>query len=479
MAAVVSRRASRIAAVVAILSLAPAAFGCARAGYGILVRDDSDMPWGDYAASLDVPDCPSGNAVLTVNTAADELAGDFIGSTALLSSVQDAGPTLSLREALWIAANNSATAFTIRFDDAVFPVQRPARILLDGPYDFPANVAGACIDGRERGVVVEWPPPEALACCDYTDLTCRVTCVWGMSGSLQVGLTLLSAPTRYVVGYGTQVAGCRFNTDGGVSVRGENTATIEVQGDATGFGPGNVVGAVTGVSYALWVTLPSSAPAVVRDNYFGYDPTTREHFTVGHRAVGVNGPAAITDNVFVVDTVAIGDGGLPPGDATAIVVAGNWLGYLGGDADGAAPGQIVATATFVSSTDGRFTVGPDNVVTGAAAVANVGANGVRLTRNSLFRNAAVLVAGASPVAPLIGVATTTLVSGTCAVAGLVEVFSDAADQGEQFLGDAPCDGPALTWQLADPLSPRWRNLTATLTDAQGRTSTFSAPMAVP
>ncbi|MBW2736909.1 MAG: hypothetical protein JRH20_31385, partial [Deltaproteobacteria bacterium] len=87
--------------------------------------------WAAYAASLDVPACV-GALALEVNTTSVELDG----GTAL-SDPANAGPTLSLMEAVQIAANRTERV-AIVFSEAVFPPQSPSTISMDTSCSLPA-----------------------------------------------------------------------------------------------------------------------------------------------------------------------------------------------------------------------------------------------------------------------------------------------------------------------------------------------------
>lgn len=157
------------------------------------------QPWGAFAAALDVPACPPG-PVLVVDTTSDELDGPTT-----LADPLEAGPTLSLVEALWIADNRPGPD-TITFDAAVFPVEAPATILFSGQRVVPSPSLEVCLDGRGRGVVLDWAPAAQPQPEDRYSPSPYLPTLG--TGSLWVGLTLLRVPSQLFVFDTAQLAGC-------------------------------------------------------------------------------------------------------------------------------------------------------------------------------------------------------------------------------------------------------------------------------
>ena len=83
--------------------------------------------------------------------------------------------------------------------------------------------------------------------------------------------------------------------------------------------------------------------------------------------------------------------------------------------------------------------------------------------------------GISP--PVIVSATTSRITGTAGGGQTVEIFNDDDDQGQIYLGSTLADAEG-NFTFALNSSPQLANITATATDASGKTSTFSAPLIV-
>jgi hypothetical protein len=405
--------------------------------------------WGEYADTLDVPPCPDG-PVLVVDATTDELDG---GDT--ITDASQAGPTLSLREAIWIASNRPGPD-TILFSVDAFPPRDPKTILLSG--SMPLNLEQVCIDARGRGVIVDWGPESALL----------PGTIWPLRlGSLQVGLTMLHMPFEQTV-WQSQIAGCRIDTDGTEAqiLEWGRPWQLEVA-DGSLVGPGNTIAGQLGVRVV-------GGPAEVRieHNSFGWDPIERTSLALEVSVNFLTGSATIEDNVFGAQGVWNSFDSY-----TGATIRNNRFGV---DREGnSIPIGGSGIGRFENSPNSRFVIGPGNVVRGAPMVAWITPPHVTLTRNSISANdEGIVFAATSPVAPPVVVAaSSTEVSGNCASAGTVEVFSDPTNQGEIFLGAAECTATE-PWSLAVSVVSG-RHVTATLTDADGNTSAFSAPVTVP
>jgi hypothetical protein len=407
--------------------------------------------WGEFAAELDVPQCAPGFELL-VDTTADEL--EVAGG---LADPADVGAALSLREALHIASNRAGPT-SIRFDPEVFPARTPGVIEMGCELQSPNVIAEACIDARDRGVIVRWPA--------------EVDCprVPSFNGGLIVGLTLERIPGNLRIS-SAQLAGNRLDTDGGQVLEGTSGLF-----DVAAGGPDNVVGPGN-VFTGHWGVTVGPGTAVITGNYFGVDPVSGAVLGVQNAIElgSIAGPtsATIEDNVFAVSGDLIWD-------ATADAEATLRDNFVGVDREGALlPGEWRGISGL---TAGRFVVGPGNLIRGTDAAISVGGYNqddglrVRVTQNQIFDNGAGIVAddpSRLPAPPTIATSSASGASGGCAVAGTVELFSDRGDQGEEFEGEAACD-PATGWAIAADL-PLDRNFTATLTDGNGRTSPFSSP----
>lgn len=413
--------------------------------------------WGAYAAGLDVPSCSMG-PVLVVNTVDDESDGPD-GGTAL-SDVVSAGPRLSFREAMTIAANRPGPDI-ILFDPEVFPVDGAATIHLS-TRPFP-NVGPVCIDGRNRGVTLDWPPGLVEATCPQ--------CVWRLTeASLQVGLTLRQMPDRQVLA-GGQLAGTRLSAD-----------YVAVETYYGTFGPGNAVGGPVGASGGpSWGVIrgqlvTETKATIIRDSFFGYDPVADEVIPLTRGIVLFEG-AEVVGNVFASNAIDL--------ELVQSGPASIHHNHFGVGAKEDPKSSAIVSVQFNNPRDATF--GPDNVVRGRKEGVRVlyPTASVRITQNVITSND-VGIRWAEPEPPrpsllaisLDGATAASVVRGTCPVDGTVEVFTDPGDQGERYVGTVACTTTA-EWTIALPLpTPHGLNATATLT-AGGRTSAFAPPIAIP
>ncbi len=421
----------------------------------------ADLPWGSYAATLDVPACPaSPNPTLIVNGLSSELDG---GET--LADPTLAGTTLSLRESLFIAANRVGSD-TIMFDVGVFPMAAPATITL-GEDPFPNNVGPICLDGRERGVIVAWG----------TDMFSSN--MWNLngSGSLMVGLTLLKPPLEMRV-VNSQVAGCRYNTDGYISAPLNRPWAFEV-GAGGVMGPGNVF--ADDVTPIRWS--PGATDVTVRGNYFGVDPLTRRWIaTEGYTWELIDSimlDANIGGRLFVTGNRIASRGRLfdtlQSSSPLGVVMTDNRIGRIEGFAG--LPADL--GGIYVDLPNWTIAVGPGNTITGTAAAVTIVNGNVQITQNSITGNTAAIVHldATPPEPPVITNVSATAVTGSCAGEGLVELFADTLAEGAVWLGSTACTG-LLAWSIA-AAAPVGYNVTATFTDASARTSVFAEPFPVP
>jgi len=394
-------------------------------------------------ATLDIPACPEGN-LLTVNAVTTELDG---GRS--ITQVEQAGAALSLVEAIQIAANRPE-ADTIRFDATIFPPHAPARIVFEGTTFGGLN--GDCLDARDVGVVVEW-----------TDANGPEN-TWSLTNSLMVGLSLVNLPVGLSAQDGSQIAGCRF-------LSGRFDALSTTNSTA---GPGNVFANVT-------VGVQAYGNCVVRENSFGFDPSTRAisaGAVIGLQLFSSDAGqvTTVSDNLFVGTSQAMS---VPFGSSSPKVeIVGNEI----------RPATSGGIGGGIHLNGAHGAIGPGNHIYGLsgpfAAIALAddldSASTVTITQNSIHDNlVGIAYATAPPVAPpqLTAWDGATL-SGTCPVAGLAELFLDHGPQGEIYLGSVLCNESTI-WTVGYPRSAlptgTW-NFTATLTDNSARTSEFSTPL---
>lgn len=413
---------------------------------------DAGLTWAQYTATLTLPSCPTA-PVLVVNTAEDEL-----DAPTTLTTVAQAGATLSLTEAMWLAFNRPG-ADNIVFDPLVFAADQPRVIRLPNVDPrLPLSLSHTCIEGTGRGVILDWggqAQPNCLGCTPSLG-----------SGSLWVGLTLRGVPHTITM-EASQIAGCWLSSEGPQAIDAAHNAIV---------GPDNVFDADFGVRADF------STGVVVSGNSFGFDPIrqgplrTKVALILFSAVVGgVNRPVVFENNVVwstqsaLTSTLSLA---LP-----ATVMRNNFFGV---DRSKALFHQA-NTQLAVRFTSGRFTFGPGNVVRGWVDVGDADMVKVAITRSEISGDAqGIVFSRGAPLAPpqLIS-ATSTDVFGTCPISsgfGLVELFSSVGSQRGPFLGEVGCTGTA-PWRFTGSV-PTGREVIATLT-ALGVTSTFSAPLAVP
>lgn len=400
-------------------------------------------PWGSWSAKLTtIPACDPTWPELIVTTTADELDG---GNN--LKNTSDAGPFLSFREAFQIAVN-LGTPQTIRFDATVFPVAAPAEIVFDAQKFFPTTGPTVCIDGRDRGVVLRWTIKQPIP-----------TAVPNLGAdSLVVGISLLDIPQKIYMASAAQVAGCRIRA---------NYIALSL-GPDTVVGPGNVLWGGT------WI-LEAMAPFTgmwVLGNDFGHDPRSGQELPYTQAATG-NAAPIFEGNVFARGSASVFNG-LPT--LAAPVVRKNFFGV---DRHSKPLPSGCAALTFLG---GTWTIGPDNIFRDCAGSAiEVGGGAIVLiTKNSISGGAAKAIKspGTAVIAPTLTSASPTEIKGACAIPGEVELFSDAGNQAETYLGSLTCTlNESWTYPLTGAPLAQGRRVTATLTNA-GRTSELAAHVTV-
>lgn len=408
--------------------------------------------WGIFAASLAAPPCV-GDLTLVVDTTTVELDG---GAT--LDDPAQAGATLSLLEALTIAANRSERV-AIFFDPQVFPANTPAIIAFDGGCDLP-DLENTCVDGRDRGVIIDFGG-------DYSGGS-RPTCTLNLrQDALVVGLELRKLTWQVSAYQGSQIAGCRFNSDGFEATPAGEPETLTPTGGAL-IGPGNSFGNTEGVRLKL------TGMATIRGNYFGVDPVTGaqifNQFGVHVWSLSaLSGALRIEGNVFQ-SSVGI-DFRSALAEGSTVHVVNN---RFGRGKESAIFGWTGISGTISGGSTAVF--GPDNVFEGLDRAIDINGQGagVTITANSISDcGEAITIADPRVAPPTVTRATPTLAEGTCPVDGLVEIFVDEAAQAGTYIGNASCTAGSWTFSGALP-GP---NVTATLTTAEG-TSMLSDAVAV-
>ncbi|MBW2737148.1 MAG: hypothetical protein JRH20_32610 [Deltaproteobacteria bacterium] len=290
----------------------------------------SPQSWGAYAAGLAVGLC-IGEIMLEVDDTSFDLDG---GDT--LADGANAGPTLSLREALTIAANHTERV-AIRFSREVFPAEDPATISIPPGCRVPW-LENTCIDGRHRGVIIDFEgaAPGADPLCTF-ELK---------HDSLMVGLELRALQHEVRVMEGAQLAGCRVNHDGWSITPAHPIESVVATGST--IGPGNSFGGQTGVH------MHESRMPRIHGNLFGVDPITHTKIplTTGVRLGSLSPPTeplVIVDNTFASATGI--DVWVGTGESSVVIVSRNeFTGQLGVRAD-----------AMLQPLRGRLQIGPHNV----------------------------------------------------------------------------------------------------------------------
>jgi hypothetical protein len=242
----------------------------------------------------------------------------------------------------------------------------------------------------------------------------------------------------------------------------------------------NIVSGNLGAGMAI-----NSSGNVVLGNFVGTDITGRNPLGNADNGVGVvRSPNMIGGATPQEANVIAANGGFGVGaSGYSTMIVGN---HIGTDPSGqVALGNTVGGVTL----GGRHSVVQGNVIAHTAGSGNRGGgSGISFSaefdctirRNSIHDNAGIGIQGAAePPAPIITAAGSRTVTGTACPGCEVEIFSDAEDEGRVFEGATVAEGSGAfvfsdgSGYLAGP------NVTATATDRDGRTSTFSAPVRVP
>ena len=239
---------------------------------------------------------------------------------------------------------------------------------------------------------------------------------------------------------------------------------------------------VNGFGYGIWIDY---AGVTIEGCYIGTDPTgyvakpnSHDGILVAQGAVG----AVIQDNLISGNR----NGGIRMwGDpTTGHVIRRNLIGC---DVDGAAGVPNGNYGLKVHSGAHDNTIGPGNVIafngTYGVWVTEYLTRGNRITRNSIHSNGfwgIRLTAGGNDelARPTAFLASRTEVVGTACADCVIQIFSDAWNQGELFEGAVIAD-PSGDWVFSKPGGLRGLYVTATASDADGNTSEFSEPIRLP
>ena len=164
--------------------------------------------------------------------------------------------------------------------------------------------------------------------------------------------------------------------------------------------------------------------------------------------------------------------------------------FIGTDAGGTEPrGNCTpptsCAAITIDSGAHDNVVGPDNLIAFnglGPQISDQGTRGNTITRNSIHSNAQQGISLASGgndelAAPAVALAQATQVTGTACPGCVVELFSDAEDEGAVYEGMTTANNVGA-WTFMKPGGLAGPNVTATATDGDGNTSEFSAPVHV-
>jgi hypothetical protein len=183
-----------------------------------------------------------------------------------------------------------------------------------------------------------------------------------------------------------------------------------------------------------------------------------------------------------------GCGGVDMGPGDANRVLGN---YIGTDASGLAalPNNTDGVYVYDESQGnqiGGTAAGEANLIAfnaqygveilGAAATQNL-ISGNRIHSNSGKGISLGSGGNTGVAAPVITAVSATQVSGSACNNCVVEIFSDAADEGAAYEGTTTADNSG-NWTFTEPGGVSGPNITATATDVQTNTSEFSAPVSL-
>jgi parallel beta-helix repeat protein len=155
-----------------------------------------------------------------------------------------------------------------------------------------------------------------------------------------------------------------------------------------------------------------------------------------------------------------------------------------GGGSGAWPDCAINAGIVITGTNDTLVSENDILANEAVGVLVYGGAGNSILANSISDNQSAgiqLVSGANNgvVPPRLSAVTTTTVSGSACALCRVEVFTDAGDEGKDFLGATTAGNNGLFSQVFAPAAQPGRHITATHTDSNGNTSPFTPAISVP
>lgn len=233
-------------------------------------------------------------------------------------------------------------------------------------------------------------------------------------------------------------------------------------------------------AYGVWV---EGANVTVEGCYVGADATG-----TSAKPNGIDGVLVIrATGVVIQDNLLSGNTrtGIRLADETT---AGNTVrnNRIGTNAAGTAALPNGGDGIYLHADAHDNTVGPGNLIafnnSDGVEVYGAGTRGNTISSNQVRSNTGKgirLANGGNDglAAPAITSASATQVAGTACVNCVIEVFSDAEDEGTAYEGTTTADG-AGNWTFNKPAGLAGPNVTATATDGAGNTSEFSASVSL-
>jgi len=332
------------------------------------------------------------------------------------------------------------------------------------------------------------------------------------NSSVVKGLSVYGAitgtPSRYGIkinGDGNQVTGCYV----GLFANGNSASPANANGIGVSGGSNNIIGGggspsnmniISGAQFiGVSISGTTAIGNLIRENYIGTNITGTIARANVQRGINVSNSAA---NTQILGNVVSGNGSFGgiviQAGASNNVIKGNKIGTTANGLSplgNTGPGIYVRTVTLPTNNSliGGAGAGEENIIAhnGDYGI-KIGdahqADGHQISSNSIHSNTSggILLTG-SPVGntgktpPIITIANSTEVSGTCASCAdgdVIEVFENAPGetQGRIYKGSAFVSGNS--WSLSGPSFTIGANITATATNSGNNTSSFSSPLIV-
>jgi titin len=277
---------------------------------------------------------------------------------------------------------------------------------------------------------------------------------------------------------GTDASGKTALGQGGVMTANLTTRRNRIGG--TGPGEGNVIGG-SGPGTAIWLATPG----------------TESNYVIGNLVGTLPGAGALENMAQMGSTIRIDDGakrvvvgGSTDAEANLIGGSGNGIlasegvsytfighNWIGASRDGSPALGLRGNGVDIEGADHTFIMGNRIAGSGKAGVWNQIGAATTIRGNAIHDNNSGIVVSISPgpLIPVIGRVDATWVSGIACPNCMVEVFSDAGNEGGTFEGAVRANANG-TFILTKPDGFKGPNLTATATGPNGLTSPFSSPV---